>query len=148
MEKFEITSEKGETVDSTKFNPIQIELNQTKNDLNFEVKESKMIFSINDKSQFPSINYIREMSFQEIKGLNKVFTLLDSFNDFYEYLKTLSENKKLNLKKINDKITIIFSVEVLSKQQEIEIDLFPSRKDINANIIKYKRRNRFSKKAK
>ena len=74
------------------------------------------------------------MSFQEIKGLNKVFTLLDSFNDFYEYLKTLSENKKLNLKKINDKITIIFSVEVLSKQQEIEIDLFPSRKDLNTNI--------------
>ena len=61
---------------------------------------------------------------KEIKELNNVFLSLTSFNDFYDYLKSLSNNHKLNIKKDNNKVKIIFYVEVLLKQQKIEIDLY------------------------
>ena len=46
-----------------------------------------------------------------------------------------SENKKLIVKKRNDRISIIFYVEILLKQQEIVIDLFPIKKDVDLNIL-------------
>ena len=124
-----ISSNKGETIETKKFDSIQIEQNENKYDLNIESKGDDIIFSINDKSQFPSINYIRAMNFKEIKDLNKVFSLLNSFNDFYDYLKSLSNNKKLNIKKNNDKF-----VEVLLKKQEIVIDLIPEKKNLDLSI--------------
>ena len=74
------------------------------------------------------------MSLKSIKELNNIFNVLNSFNDFYDYLKSLSNNHKLSIIKDNDKITIIFYVEVLLKQQKIEIDLYPTKKDINLSI--------------
>ena len=44
------------------------------------------------------------------------------------YLKSLSNNHKLNMKKDDNKITLIFYVEVLLKQQKIEIDLYQAKK--------------------
>ncbi len=82
-----------------------------------ETKQDKITFSINDKEQFPSINYIRTMTLKEIKELNNVFLELSSFNDFYDYLKLLSDNHKLYIKKYNDKIIIIFYVEILLKKK-------------------------------
>ena len=74
------------------------------------------------------------MSFHEIKELNVQFQILNSFQDFYDYLKSLSNNNKLNIKKSNDKISIIFNIEVLLKQQSIEIDLSPEKRDLESNI--------------
>ena len=134
MEEYQIYTDKGETDEPIKFNTIKIESNENKYDLNIEANEDKLNFCLNDKETFPSVNYIRTMSFKEIKELNKVFTLLNSFYDFYDYLKSLSVNKKLNIKKSSNKISIIFYVEVLLKQQEIEIVLFQTKKDLNLNI--------------
>jgi len=61
---------------------------------------------------------------KEIKEYHIVFNVLNSLNDFYNYLKSLSNNHKLNIKKDNNKVKIIFYVEVLLKQQKIEIDLY------------------------
>ena len=129
-----ITSEKGETIEIVNFNPIQIEQNEIIYELNIKSEENAIIFSIRDKSIFPSVNYIRKMNLKKIKDLNVTFSLFNSFNNFYDYLKSLSDNKKLNIKKCYDKISIIFYVEVLLKQQLVEIDLFPTKKDINLNI--------------
>ena len=77
------------------------------------------------------------MSLKEIKELNNIFNVLNvlnSFNEFYDYLKSLSNNHKLNIKKDDNKITLIFYVEVLLKQQKIEIDLYQAKNDINLNI--------------
>ena len=68
------------------------------------------------------------MNFQKIKCLNKIFDLFNSLKDFFDYLKKLSQNKKIGIKKLNDKIILILSIEVLLKQQEIEIELFPVKK--------------------
>ena len=55
------------------------------------------------------------MNFKEIKGLNNIFNGINSFNDFYDYLKQYSNSNKLNIKKSNDKIsiTIIFTLQVI-----------------------------------
>ena len=134
MEEVSIITDKGETAEIRNFEPIKIEQNEINYILNIEADEDKIIFSINDKEQFPSINYIRTMSLKEIKELNNIFNVLNSFNDFYDYLKSLSNNHTLSFIKDNNKITIIFYVEVLLKKQKIEIDLYPTKKDINLSI--------------
>jgi len=57
------------------------------------------------------------MSFKEIKNLNKGFSLLNSINEFYDYLKVLSENKKITIKKYEEKISLILFVEILLKKE-------------------------------
>ena len=74
------------------------------------------------------------MSFKEIKDLNKGFSLLNSINDFYDYLKVLSENKKINIKKDEEKISLTLFVEVLLKKEKIEINLYPGKIDLDLNI--------------
>ena len=134
MEEVSLTSDKGETDEILNFEPIKIEQNEINYILNIEADEDKITFSINDKEQFPSINYIRTMNLKEIKELNNIFNVLNSFNDFYDYLKSLSNNHTLSFIKDNNKITIIFYVEVLLKKEKIEIDLYPTKKDINLSI--------------
>ena len=134
MEEVPILEEKGETIEIINFDPIKIEQNEIIYILNMEAKEDKITFSINDKEQLPSVNYIRTMTLKEIKELNIMLLSLTSFKDFYDYLKTLSNNHKINIKKDDNKITLIFYVEVLLKQQKIEIDLYQTKNDINLNI--------------
>ena len=134
MEEVSFTTDKRETAEILNFESIKIEQNEINYILNLEANEDKITFSINDKEQFPSINYNRTMSLKQIKELNSIFTILNSFNDFYDYLKSLSNSHKLNIIKDNDKITILFYVEVLLKQQKIEIDLYPTKKNLDLSI--------------
>ena len=89
MEECPIT-DKGETSETIEFNTIQIEQDESKYELNIQNKNDMIKFSIIYKSIFPSVNYIRKMHFKEIRELNKIFNLLNSFNEFYDYLKALS----------------------------------------------------------
>ena len=134
MEELSVSILNGETETIINYEPIKIEQNQIIYILNIEEIEDKIIFSIDDKEQLPSINYKRTMTFQEIKKLDSIFFDLNSFKEFYDYLKSLSNNCQLNIKKNREKLTIIFSVEVLLKQKKIEINLYPAKKDINLNI--------------
>ena len=102
MEEVPIIEEKGETIEIIKLDPIKIEQNEINYLLNIETEEDKITFSINDKEQLPSVNYKRAMTLKDIKELNNVFLSLTSFNDFYDYLKSLSNNHKLSLKKDNN----------------------------------------------
>ena len=113
----------------TNYPPIQIEQNGIKYDLSIESKEDMITFSISDKAQLPYACYIRTFSLKEIKELNKAFYLLNSIKNFYDYLKSLSDGKKLNIKKSYDTITIILLVEILLEKQNIEIDLFQVKQD-------------------
>ena len=134
MEVCQVNVEKGETETKTKFEPITIFQKHIKYALNIEAEEDKITFSINDKEQLPSINYIRTMNLTEIKILNEIFNVIDSFDDFYDYLIRLSNYNKLSIKKDNDKIVLILYTEVLLKQNVIEIDLFQKNKGTNSNI--------------
>ena len=100
MDEYQLNLDKGETIEVVKFDTIQIKQNEFKYDLNIETKENIIYFIIKDKNQLPSINYKRSMSFNEIKELNIQFQAINSFKDFYDYLKSLSNNNKLNIKKV------------------------------------------------
>ena len=114
------------------FDPITIEHNKINHILNLQATDkNNMTLSLNDTTQFPSINYTRSMAFKEIKDLNKEFSELKSQYDFYNYIKSLSVNNKLTIKKQDDKISLIF---IISKKQEIIINLYSGKKDIDLNI--------------
>ena len=58
MEEYQINPQKGETEELINFAPIKIEQNEIEYNLIIENKENIITFSINDKNQFPSVNYI------------------------------------------------------------------------------------------
>ena len=113
---------------------IQIKQKEIEYILNIKAEKDTIIFIINNKNELSSIDYIRKMNFNEIKSLNKAFNLLNSINDFFDYLKVSSEKKRIKIEKSNDKIILILYMEVLLKEQEIEIELYPEKKDINSSI--------------
>ena len=66
--------------------------------------------------------------------MNKVFFMINSSQEFLDFIKVLIENKKLSIKKeIENKITIELVVEFLYKQNSIKIDLL--QKKINFEIM-------------
>ena len=113
---------------------IQIKQKEIEYILNIKAEKDTIIFIINVQNELSSIDYIRKMNFNEIKSLNKAFSLLNSLKDFFDYLKVSSEKKKIKIEKSNDKIILILYMEVLLKEQEIEIELYPEKKDINPSI--------------
>ena len=127
MEEYEYEEGKGETPEL--YEPIYINQNGENYTFNFEVKENNIILYINDKKEFFSLNYTRNMKLKDFSDFHKDLQNLKTYNDLYNYFKLLSDNKKINIRKYNDKITII-----LIGEQSVEIDLFPSKKDINLNI--------------
>ena len=134
MDEIPISCDRGETDNIIDYEPIKIKQNEIEYNLNIKSKGDMITFSINIKNQLLYDNYIRKMRFHNIKELHKAFNSLKSYNNFYEYLKTLSDNEKLNIKKYNDKISLIIYLEVSSKQENIEIDLFIGKQDIDFNM--------------
>ena len=134
MEEIPINFEQVETDNIINYEPIKIKDGQLEYSLNVKYKEEIITFSINVKNELLYDNYIRNMNFKEIKKLNKLFNILNSFSDFYDYLKSLSNIEKLNIKKYKDKISLIIFLEVLLKQETVEIDLFLGQQDIDLKM--------------
>ena len=126
-------------------NPIQISivLNKAKYTLKVDSQKDIITFELIDVEKIPRINYIRKMNFKEIKEMSQLFNLLKTSNDFYDYLKFLSKDKKINIKKSKDKISLILFINVLSKQQEIIIDLFPEKNELEINRKEKELNNNF-----
>ena len=126
-------------------NPIQIPIILTKTKYTLKVDSQKDIitFELIDVEKIPRINYIRKMNFKEIKEMSQLFNLLKTSNDFNDYLKFLSKDKKINIKKSKDKISLILFINVLSKQQEIIIDLFPEKNELEINRKEKELNNNF-----
>ena len=127
MEANQISFIEGETSDMLIFDQIKIKQDENEYCLNIISKGEKITFSVNVKNQLLYDNYTRKISFNNIKELHKGFSTLRSFNDFYEYLKSLSDKEKLKIKKYNDKISLIIYLEVLFKPENLEIDLTPGK---------------------
>ena len=78
--------------------------------------------------------YEIKLTLQELKQIHKVFLILNSSQEFLDYIKVIIENKKLSIKKINEnKITIEIIAEFLYKQNTIKIDL--NKKQINFDLV-------------
>ena len=66
------------------------------------------------------------MSLKKIKDLNKELKNFNSFDDFYNYLKALTNEKKLNILKEKNKLSLF--------NQDIKIGLVHTKKDLELNI--------------
>ena len=127
MEECEIEME-GETPKIIEFESIQIKENENiyNLDLKINYEENNLTLSINDKNQFPPVYYIKTMSLKKIKDLNKELKNFNSFDDFYNYLKALTNEKKLNILKEKNKLSLF--------NQDIKIGLVHTKKDLELNI--------------
>ena len=78
--------------------------------------------------------YEFKISFNELRELYKVFSMLSSCQEFSDYIKALIENKKLLIKNTaENQMTIEFIAEYLLKQNIIQIEL--TQKKFNLELI-------------
>ena len=100
-----------------------IQHNEEKFQLQIIKEEEKCITLIISKYEKQNIKYIKKMNFDEIKGIHKIFGMLNSCEDFIDYIKAAYENKKLSIKIDKNELILIISAEYLFKSQLIEIPL-------------------------
>ena len=128
-------------IDLTPKNPISetIEINQ-------ENKTYKLLIEIQERMKIKIIeddpflgSYSRIFTLIEIKELHQVFSMLNSFKEFLDYFKALSNNKKINIEQNDEYVSINITVEYLLKQNTIEINL--TQEDINYKKISKELKN-------
>jgi len=136
MDEMPFIINEGETLNKLNLNLIKIEFNKNKYNLKLEFENDTVTFELLDTDKMPYANYIKTLNFNEIKTLNKLFENLKTYNDYYEYLKKLSKDKKINIIKNKYKISIILFIDILGKQQEVNIDLIPEKKDFELRMNK------------
>ena len=109
---------------------IVIEQNNTKYSLNPNAAGDLIIFSLD----YNSSNYTKKISIKEIKDKESFAVFLQySPKEFIEFLKKLSEMKKISLIKKDNAINLNFELEFMFKKHEIEIELIS--KDKNLELI-------------
>ena len=135
MEEVEFSSFEEETNDILKFAPIQIKKNNIDYKLDIEAGKQEITFSIWDHEQFPIVKYSLTISLQKLKKSIKEIKNIDSVQDIYNYLKKLSNEEKLNIKKNNNIMSLILSFVDLNGHETYEIiNLFQVKNDINMRI--------------
>ena len=80
-------------------------------------------FSINKEDSLPTLYFSKKMSLKDIKDIHKAFYGLNSCNEFLDYIKVLSENKKLSIIEKDENISINLEIIYLFKTSNIEIIL-------------------------
>jgi len=112
----------------------------------FEIKQDKNIYKLNIKiiNQDITMNLLSEnelmkeyeikLTFEELKQIHKIFLVLNSCQEFMDYIKAIIEKNKLSIIKSNEnKMIIELTAEYLFKQNKIRIDLY--QKKINFELI-------------
>ena len=84
--------------------------------------------------EYNSNNYSKKMPLKDIKDKeSKAIFISHSPKDFFEYLKTLSEMKKISVIRKDNSVIIKFEIEFMFKKHEIEIEL--RSKDNNLELL-------------
>ena len=102
--------------------------------LNIEIlNKNIIILNISEEKELYK-EYEINLTFQELKQMDKAFSIFNSSQEFIGYMKALIENNKLTIIKENEvEITIKIIVEYLFKQNIIQIGL--KLKKINTDIV-------------
>ena len=97
--------------------------------LTAKVEDETMLFNVIEQEKIGSLSYKKKMTLEEIKKKEpkQIFSVLSSCMEFIDYLKALSDLKKIFIIKKDNKISINFDAEYLLKKYNIEIDLFPEK---------------------
>ena len=121
-----ITPQKPELVLS-----LEIKQNEEKYIFKIIKEEDKIILCISKFDKLPYKNYIKKLNLREIKDIHKLFFMINSSDEFIDYIKASYENKKLTIKEDNQKIFLNINVEYLFKSEIIEIPLLEQKPNIN-----------------
>ena len=101
--------------------------------LNIEIQNQNIILNISEEKALYE-EYEMYLTFEKLKQIHKVFSMITSFQEFIEYMKALIDNNKIIIHKdIENQISIKMIVEYLLKQNTIQIDL--KLKKMNLDII-------------
>ena len=101
--------------------------------LNIEIINQDIILNLVDEDEFMK-EYEFKLAFNELKELNKVFSMLTSCQEFLDYMKALISNKKLLIKNTaENQMSIEFIAEYLLKQNIISFGL--TQKKFNLELI-------------
>ena len=118
---------------------INIEQDNKKYILLIKIQGDTITLIVSEPGEIENPTFIKKMTLQEIKQKHNVFLGLTSCNEFSDYLKALSERKKLSIINKDDKLCINLSFEYLFKTQYIDIALSPEKKksdEIIQDLIK------------
>ena len=102
-----------------------IKINKENNKYLLVIKSNSeiMTLTITDNEKVGGLSYSKKLNLKEIKELHTAFLGLNSCKEFSEFLKNLSELKKLSITEKENKLSINFEVEHLLKKKNIEIIL-------------------------
>lgn len=104
------------------------------NEFNLEFESIKYIIKIGKSSNSDDlIIYIKEenlkspgyqnsFTLEKLQKINKYFKIYDKIDEILEFFKDIISNKKLFIKKTNEKLTVIFNIKKMGKDEE-EVDL-------------------------
>ena len=115
--------------------PLSFELKQDNHtyQLNIKIREQSIIFNLNTRNDIFE-EYETKLSLEELKQMHKALCILNSCQEFLDYIKSLVENKKISINKIDEnKISIKIIIEYLLKQSSIDIIL--KKKNISFDLI-------------
>ena len=121
-----ITPQKSELVLS-----LEIKQNEEKYIFKIIKEEGQIILSISKLDKLPYKNYIKKLNLREIKDIHKLFFMINSSDEFIDYIKASYENKKLIIKEDNQKLFLNINVEYLFKSEIIEIPLLEKETNLN-----------------
>ena len=117
-----------------KINNINIEQDNKKYLLTIKIKGGQLTLVLSDP-EIENLFFTKKMTLKEIKELDNYFNGLESCDDFFNYLKDLVDEKKLNIIKKEENLSLNFTVKYFSKKNSIELILSPEAKD-NDELIK------------
>ena len=81
--------------------------------LNIKIIEQNIIFNLKNKNNILE-EYEAELNLEELKLLHKVFYVLNTCQEFLDYIKQLFEQHKISINKIDEnKISIIIIIDYL-----------------------------------
>ena len=105
--------------------------------LTVKTEGETMIFNIVEQEKIGSLTYMKKITLEEIKKKEpkQIFSVLSSCMEFIDYLKALSDLKKIFIIKKDNKVSIKFDAEYLLKKYNVEIDLFPEKIDLESLVI-------------
>ncbi len=140
------------TPSQEKIESLKIEQNDKKYLLLIKILGESISFILSQPEEVGSLTYSRKMTLKEIKEkeTHNLFTGLNSCQEFLDYLKALSEMKKLSIIEKEDKLTLNFIVEYLLKKHSVEFELNPDKINLDSvvqnlckefNIFKSKNEN-------
>ena len=110
---------------------IKIEKNEKEYILNFKISNEKLLLQISDPDTIGVLSYYREMTLKEIKEIHNIFMGLSTCHEFIDFLKSLSDMKKLEIVKNSEKFSINFEVDYLLKKNYVQLILL--REKINSD---------------